>query len=134
MNKMDEFKFAEKAMDEKSTLEQLKEATEDVWNDAKKMIFKAIKENIDVEDDESMKLFKKLKKLMNSAETLNDLSFAYMAEQDKKIDMLYGELTEINSNNLVMIEEQRNTNKILKDILKQEGNNCTVLGKLVEKK
>lgn len=134
MNKMDEFKFAEKVMDEKSTLEQLKEATENVWNDAKKMIFKAIKENIDVEDDESMKLFKKLKKLINSAETLNDLSFAYMAEQDKKIDMLYGELTEINSNNLVMIEEQRNTNKILKDILKQEGNNCTVLGRIAEKK
>jgi len=133
MNKMDEFKFEEKRADEKSILEQLKEATENVYNDAKKMVFKAIKDNIDIEDDESMKLFKKLKKLMNSAETLNELSFAYMAEQDKKIDMLYGELTEINSNNLVMIEEQRNTNKILKDILKQEGNNCTVLGRLVEK-
>lgn len=123
----------QKAAEEKTTLEQLKEATADVYNDAKKLIFKAIKETIDIEDDDSVKLFKKLKKLVNSAESLNDLSFAYMAEQDKKIDMLYNELTEINANNLIMIEEQRNTNKILKDILKQNSNNCTVLGRLVEK-
>ena len=122
------------ATDEKSILEQLKEKTETVWNSSKKMIYSMIKENLDVEDDDQVKLFKKLKKMINSCEELNDLCFDYMAEQDKKIDSILCELNEINANTMNQVEETKNTNKLLKDLLKQEGNNCTVLGRIAEKK
>lgn len=109
----------EKMTDEKSILEQLKEKTDEVWNSSKKMIYSVIKDNLDVEDDDQVKLFKKLKKMVNSYEDLNEIMFDYMAEQDKKIDSILGELNEINANTLNNVEETKNTNKLLRELIKK---------------
>lgn len=118
MGKYDEL-IEKVATDEKTVLEQLKEKTDEVWNASKKMIYGMIKENLDVEDDDQVKLFKKLKKMINSCEELNDIAFDYMAEQDRKIDAIYKELNEINANTLNNVEETRNTNKLLRELIKK---------------
>lgn len=118
MGKYDEL-IEKVAADEKTVLEQLKEKTDEVWNASKKMIYGMIKEYLDDEDDDQVKLFKKLKKMINSCEELNDIAFNYMAEQDRKIDAIYKELNEINANTLNNVEETRNTNKLLRELIKK---------------
>lgn len=125
----------EKAVtEEKSVLEQLKEKTTDLMTQLKKFTTKLLKDNMDDEDDDQVYYMKKFKKMMNSCEEITSLSFDYMAEADKTISDCKEQLMELAKKESEQIELTKETNKLLKEILKQEGNNCTVLGRIAEKK
>lgn len=119
---------------EKTALEKLKEKSEELMAQVKKLSIKLIKDSIDVDDDENVYYMKKFKKLMNSCEEINSLTFDYMADQEKLTMETLEHLVSIEKKETEMIEAQKETNKLLKEILKQEGNNCTVLGRIAEKK
>jgi len=125
----------EKAVaDEKSVLEQLKEKATELMTQLKKFTTKLIRENIDEDDEDNVYFMKKLKKMMNSCEEITSLIFDYMAETDKTIADCKEQLMELSKKESEQIELAKETNKLLKDILKQEGNNCSVLGRIAEKK